>query len=195
LRRVLVAAGLRVTFEVLDGAEVEGYFEGPSVVVRFQGHDLEYLLANKGEALLALEQLSQEVLAMAPDEHALICFDGNDFRLLRQEELRISALTIAERVRESRTPYRFNPMSSRERRILHLALREETDLRSESSGTGAYRHVVVYLHDMPSLPEPPAPPPGFRRPSSRPPERGPRGDRDGRGDRGDRGNRRGRPRR
>jgi spoIIIJ-associated protein len=164
LDAVLDAADFDVEYELVDGEEAAAYFEKPTLVVRFFGDDLEFLLANKGEALLALEQLTQEVLDMDNDEHALICFDANDFRLLRQEELRVSALTIAAQVRESKQPYRFNPMNSRERRIVHLALRNETDLRTESSGAGPSRHVVVYPAGMPSLPEPP-PGYGLHRPS------------------------------
>lgn len=190
LDTVLDLMDLDVTYDLFDGDEVGNYFEKPSLVVKFEGPDVEYLMANKGEGLLALEQLTQEVLDMASDEHALLCFDANDFRLLRQEELRLSALTIADRVRETNTPYRFNPMSSRERRIVHLALRDAADLRSESSGTGPYRHVVVYPAGMPSLPEPPPPPPGQRPFGGRGGDRGGDhrgGDRHGRG--GDRGRR------
>ena len=191
LDKVLDAADLDIDFDLYDGDEIVAYFEGPSLVVKFEGPDLQYLMANKGEALLALEQLTQEALRMNSDEHAMICFDANDFRLLRQEELRLSALTVAGRVRESNTPYRFNPMNSRERRVVHLALRGETDLRTESAGSGPNRHVVVYPAGMASLPEPP--------PSAYPPYgghgggRGPGGPRGGdRGDRGgDRGPRRG----
>jgi spoIIIJ-associated protein len=178
LDRVLDTADLDIDFDLYDGEEIEAYFEGPTLVVKFQGPDVSYLMANKGEALLALEQLTQEVLRMNSDEHALLCFDANDFRLLRQEELRLSALTVAGRVRESNTPYRFNPMNSRERRVVHLALRGETDLRTESAGVGPGRHVVVYPAGMPSLPDLPPQPPQFRGPGAghRPPfGRGPGG--------------------
>ena len=157
LDAVLDAADFDVEYEILDGVEAGNYFEKPTVVVKFAGPDLEFLMNNKGEALLALEQLTQEVLKMAPDEHALMCFDANDYRLLRQEELRLSAVTVAERVLESQTPYRFSPMSSRERRLIHLAMREQTELRSESAGMGPHRHVVIYPAGMASLPDPPAP--------------------------------------
>jgi spoIIIJ-associated protein len=152
---ILATSGLRITFEIKDGPPLDAYFERPDLLVAFGGPDIEFLMANKGEGLLALEQLTQEMLGMPGDEHALICFDAHDFRLLRQEELRLSALTVAARVKETKQPYRFSPMSSRERRIIHLALRDEKELRSESSGTGPGRHVVVYPSGMPSLPEPP----------------------------------------
>jgi spoIIIJ-associated protein len=179
LDRVLDAAGFDLDYELTDEpAELEAYFERPALLVRFEGPDLEHLMMNKGEGLLALEQVCQEFLGMAPDEHALLCFDANDFRLLRQQELKLSAQTVAERVRKTNTPYRFSPMSSRERRILHLAMRNESGLRSESSGVGPGRHVVIYPEGMPSLPELPPPPRGHgHRPGGgpgggRPPQRG-----------------------
>ncbi len=186
LDAVLDTMDLDVTYEFFDGADTKAYFEGPSLVVKFEGAEIEHLLANKGEALLALEQLTQEALRMAPDEHAKICFDANDFRLLRQEELRLSSLTVAEQVRSSGEPFRFNPMNSRERRIIHLALRDHTDLRTESAGSGPFRHVVVYPAGMASLPDPPQPPMGARRDFG---DRG--GDRRGPGGGGRRDDRRG----
>ena len=56
----------------------------------------------------------------------------------------MAARVAAEEVRRTSAPYRFGPMSSRERRIVHLALREEKDLRTESDGEGGRRSVVVY---------------------------------------------------
>jgi spoIIIJ-associated protein len=201
LDAVLDAADFDVEYEILDGVEAGNYFEKPAVVVKFAGPDLEFLMNNKGEALLALEQLTQEVLKMAPDEHALMCFDANDYRLLRQEELRLSAVTVAERVLESQTPYRFSPMSSRERRLIHLAMREQTELRSESAGMGPHRHVVIYPAGMASLPDPAAPvgPPmrrsgGGDRDRDRGGRGGDRGGDRGRGRGGDRGGDRGRGR-
>ena len=147
-------------------------FENPDLLVRFSGPDVDLLLANKAELLLALEQLTMEALGMAPEEHSRLCFDANDHRMLRIEELRMSAQAAAERVKKTHMPFHFSPMNSRERRILHLALRDETEVRSESVGEGPIRQVVVVPADMKTLPEPIRPPrprpeddaPGGRRP-------------------------------
>ncbi len=56
--------------------------------------------------------------------------------------MRLSAAAAAEKVKRTGTPFRFNPMNSRERRVIHIALRNETELRSESAGAGPFRHVV-----------------------------------------------------
>jgi spoIIIJ-associated protein len=67
----------------------------------------------------------------------------------------MAANVAAEKVRQTGTPFHFAPMSSRERRILHLALRDQTDLRTESDGEGFNRCVVLYPADYkPTTPRP-----------------------------------------
>jgi len=158
LNRVFELAGFKLNFLVSQGETPHPDFENPDVMVRFSGPDVELLLANKAELLLALEQLTMEAMRMPSEEHSRICFDANDYRILRIEELRMSALTAAERVKKSRQPFHFSPMNSRERRILHLALRDQTEVRSESVGMGPIRQVVVVPSDMKTLPEPIVPP-------------------------------------
>src|SRR6266436_3564472 len=66
---------------------------------------------------------------------------------LRFEELRMTARVAAERVQTSRQPFRLNPMSSRERRIVHLALKDMNGIRTESVGVGEERQVVIHPAD------------------------------------------------
>lgn len=56
----------------------------------------------------------------------------------------MAAETAAERVRRTGQPWNFAPMSSRERRMVHLAFRGYDDLETASSGEGMHRYVVVY---------------------------------------------------
>jgi len=157
LRPLLEQGGFRASFEMLDGQSADDDFETPDVVVKFSGPDVDVLLGNRAELLLALEHVTMEALRMPSEHHSRISFDANDYRLLRIEELRLSAATAAEKVKRTGVPFRFNPMNSRERRVIHLALRNETAVRSESSGAGGFRQVVVYPAGMASLPEQPPP--------------------------------------
>lgn len=188
LSQVIDNAGLELTFTLESGDRPNSEFETPDLVVKFHGDDVDLILSNRAELLLALEHVTQEALRMHSDDHSRIAFDANDYRALRIEELRMTAQVAADKVKSSGQPFRFNPMNSRERRIIHISLRNEPELRSESSGSGPYRGVIVYPAGMASLPEAPPPPP---RPSrfGRPPE--PAGDRDR--DHGDRGRGRGGP--
>jgi len=148
-----------------DAAPAADDFETPDMVVRFTGPDVDLLLSDKAELLLALEHATMEMLRVPSEDHSRISFDANDYRLLRIEELRLSATTAADKVKRTGVPFRFNPMNSRERRVIHLALRNEPAVRSESLGSGPTRQVVVYPAGMPSLPE--APPAERSRPDQR----------------------------
>ncbi|MFB3778083.1 MAG: protein jag [Bryobacteraceae bacterium] len=171
LKAVFKHAGFRLRFEVTDAHSPHPEIEDPEVMVKFSGPDVDLLLANRAELLLALEHVTMEVLGMPPEHHALLCFDANDYRFLRMEELRMSAAAAAEKVRRTGASFTFNPMTSRERRILHLALRDESGVRSESTGFGSHRQVVVYSTDATSASEPanvgPAGPQYSRRPRRR----------------------------
>ncbi|MDP9053396.1 MAG: single-stranded DNA-binding protein [Acidobacteriota bacterium] len=187
LRQIISNGKFELDFAIESGDHAHSDFETPDIIVKFSGPDVEMLLGNRAEFLLALELVTQEMLRLHSDDHSRISFDANDYRALRIEELRVSASAAAQKVRHTGEPFRFNPMNSRERRVLHIALRNETELRSESGGTGPWRHVVIYPAGMASLPDPPPPAPErFRRPD----ERGGRNDRrPGPGDRRPGGNR------
>lgn len=159
LDMILDDANFDVEYEIEPGDSTNPEIENPEVVVKFEGPDVELLLANKAELLLALEHVTMEALRIPNDDHSRLSFDANDFRMLRIAELRLSADAAAEKVKRTSEPFRFNPMNSRERRVIHIALRNETELRSESAGFGGHRHVIVYPAGMASLPEPPPPPP------------------------------------
>ena len=155
LRALLHNGGFHVNFEIADAAPAADDFETPDIVVKFTGPDVDVLLSNRAELLLALEHITMEMLKIPSEDHSRISFDANDYRLLRIEELRVSAATAAEKVKRTGVPFRFNPMNSRERRVIHLALRHESAVRSESIGSGPGRQVIVYPAGMASLPEPP----------------------------------------
>ncbi|HLJ12956.1 MAG TPA: R3H domain-containing nucleic acid-binding protein [Bryobacteraceae bacterium] len=188
LETVRKQANLRLSFQITEGQNPHPEIENPEIIVRFSGADVELLLENRAELLLALEQLTMEMLRMPAEDHSLVCFDANDYRMLRIEELRLSALTAAEKVRKTHLPFHFSPMSSRERRIIHLALRQETEVRSESVGIGPVRQVVIVPASMQTLPPPVIPPRPPMAHGDRPPDRSPdRGNRGHRGDRRERG--------
>lgn len=190
LRQTIANGGFELDFTIEAGDHSDPD-ESPDVIIKFSGADVDGLLANRAELLLALELVTQEMLRLHSDDHSRISFDANDYRAIRIAELRISAQAAADNVKRTGEPFRFNPMNSRERRVLHIALRNETTLRSESGGSGPFRHVVIYPAGMVSLPDPPQPAPGRL---SGPP-RG--GDRDHSGGNRDRrpGSRDGRPQR
>jgi spoIIIJ-associated protein len=123
----------------------------PMICVEFTGTDTPLLLARNGELLHAIEHIAAKILRLEPEEHDLIFFDAEGFKANRDHELQVAAQTAIEHVRATGRPYSFPPMTSRERRMLHLSL-AKSGLPTASSGEGPRRFVVLY-------PEGPAPTP------------------------------------
>ena len=114
------------------------------VLADIDGRDKDLLLERGAELLKALEHLAFRALRLEPAFHEKIHLDCGGYRALRFEELRMTARVAAERVQTSKQPFRLNPMSSRERRIVHLALKEMPGVRTESVGMGEERQVVIH---------------------------------------------------
>lgn len=161
LSLIIERGGFSLSFTVAPPKHHDPDFDRPDLAVDFSGEDEGDLLANRAELLLALELLTLELLHVPSDHHARISFDCNGYRLLRMRELRLTAETAAERVVKMNKPFAFNPMNSRERRVLHLALRNSSAVRSESASSAHGRYVVIYPAQMKTPAEPPPPPGPF----------------------------------
>lgn len=146
---VVKHAGLKLKYRITVDPPVgdDRDWERPDILVEFAGPDAQLLLGRGAELLRSLELLAMEMLRLEGNQHEKISFDCMGHRKARLEELRLSARVAADKVRQTGSPYHFAPMSSRERRILHLALRDEQDLRTESDGEGLRRFVVLYPKD------------------------------------------------
>jgi spoIIIJ-associated protein len=157
LAAVVTHGGLRLKYRIMVDPPLADQrdWEKPDILVDFTGPDSPLLLDRGGELLRALELLALEMLRLHSGEHEKISFDCQNQRSLRLQELRMAATVAAEKVRQTGAPYHFAPMSSRERRMVHLALRDEADLHTESDGEGSRRCVVVYPKDYkPAHPAP-----------------------------------------
>jgi len=136
------ATGLAIEWELAalqnpDSQESE-------IAVIFRGADEELLLDRNAELLLALEHIAHRWLKLDPRLHDRVRLDCGDYRANRLDELKLSAKVAAQRVRETGQPHRFNPMSSRERRIIHLELTGAPGVRTMSEGSGDRRQLVIY---------------------------------------------------
>jgi spoIIIJ-associated protein len=131
--------GLEVAFEISAPPGDEG-----EVAVIFSGADQDLLLEKNAELLLALEHIAHRWLRLDPRLHDRVRFDCGEYRATRLAELKLSARVAAQRVRETGQPFQFNPMSSRERRVVHLELTGAAGVRTESEGSGDHRQLVIY---------------------------------------------------
>jgi len=140
LGEILRASGMTLEFTVRQGP---GGPDEPEFTVDFTGPDVEILLEKKGAALDALEHIVVKAARLDEDSPGRVSFDAAGFRQFRTEELRTMARMAADRVIETSIAFAMNPMTARERRIVHLALRDDVRVTTESEGRGPERHLVI----------------------------------------------------
>lgn len=163
LKLLTTTGGLRLKYRITagEGASDPDGLEAREIYVEIAGPDAPLVTQRNGELLRALEHIAAKMVRLEPEEHDRISFDSGNFKAIRAREMKMAAEAAAERVRRSGAPYSFQPMSSRERRMLHLAFRQFDDLETESSGEGLRRFVVVYRKGDKHVP--PASAPSFQR--------------------------------
>lgn len=153
LREIIHHARFRLDFIFHPPTAPDDQGEAPEVVVEFSGPDSDLLVEAHAELLDAIEHVVLRAVRLEESLYSKISFDCQDWRRLRVEELKLMGQVAADRVQETGTPFPLSPMSPRERRIVHLALRERREVLTESDGRGPERRVVIR----------PAPSPASRR--------------------------------
>jgi spoIIIJ-associated protein len=134
---------LRYDVDWQEAATPDG-LDSPEVIVNFDGGARELLLEHGGELLKAFEYIAVRWLRLDPKLHDRVRFDCGNYRADKLAELKLSAKVAATRVFETHIPFRFNPMGARERRIIHLVLKDQPGIRTASEGVGDERQVVIF---------------------------------------------------
>lgn len=138
LDTILRAGRFNLSYEIQmpEGGNAE-------IVAQLDGPDRDLLLERGGELLQALEHIAVRWLRLDREVHDRVRLDCGTYHADRLAELQLSAKVAAQRVRETHSPFRFNPMGAADRRIIHLALQGAAGVRTASEGAGDQRRVVV----------------------------------------------------
>jgi len=102
------------------------------------------LIGKRGKTLQALQYLVSKILQTQTGENLSVIVDTENYRSKREESLAELAHQLCDKVKTSHRPLTTGPMNAQDRRIIHLALKEESDVRTKSKGEGNLRRVVIY---------------------------------------------------
>lgn len=150
----------RILEDVLERMDIHGYVTAvrstvpgqrgdpeDTITLHVEGADEEamgLLIGRRGETLRSLQFMVNLLVSRKVQKWPQIVVDVGNYRQRRQESLEGLARRMAERVRQSGRPLTLEPMGAYERRIVHLALRPDPTVYTESSGEGENRKVVIY---------------------------------------------------
>ena len=115
----------------------------PTIFIDILGQDLGMLIGRRGDHLSQLQYLVNLIANRRLESWTRVVVDVEGYRTRREESLVGLAERIGRQVARSRRPIVLEPMPPNERRIVHLTLRSNPDVTTESSGEGNMRRVTV----------------------------------------------------
>ena len=124
-------------------AQVTARSEDDRIVLQMTGDTSGVLIGRRGQMLDALEYVVNRIVSRDEGSSSHIVIDSENYRERRQAALEDLARRMAEQAKKKRRPITLNPMSPRDRRIVHLVLQGDRSLTTRSSGTGFYRKLVI----------------------------------------------------
>lgn len=132
-------------------ADVQAYWappetprDAPTLKMDIVGDDLGILIGRHGTTLRALQYIMRLMVGHKIEDYVNLVVDVDGYKERRAEKLRGLAQQKADQVRQRGKPVHLKPMSPYERRIVHIALREDPDVTTESTGKGSNRRVGIY---------------------------------------------------
>jgi spoIIIJ-associated protein len=111
--------------------------------LEIEGPDAGRIIGKRGQVLEAIQYLTTRVAHRPGEERKHIAVDAEGYRARHEDQLSQMARKLAERVMTEGKIITFDPMSARDRRVVHMALKEVTGVRTESNGEGPDRRVQI----------------------------------------------------
>lgn len=127
-------------------AEIRINEENDVIKIDLSGPKMGLVIGYRGETLDSLQYLVSLVINKNHNNsYKRVVLDAENYRKKREETLIRVAQKSAYKVRKSQRPYKLEPMNSYERRIIHSALQEYTDINTHSEGEEPFRRIVISL--------------------------------------------------
>jgi spoIIIJ-associated protein len=128
-----------------EKAKVLGRFdEEDRLSLGIDAEDPGLLIGKQGQTLEALQYLLTKMIAKKARRKVRVFIDIESYRARHQEALTQLAIKSGEKAKKSGKPITLNPMNPPDRRIVHLALQGDKEVKTMSRGEGLYKKVVVY---------------------------------------------------
>jgi len=113
------------------------------LLVDVQGDDLGILIGRRGETLTALQYITRLIVAKELERPVAVVIDIEGYRARREQQLSRLARKMAAQATDLERTMELEPMPPNERRIIHVALRDNPAVTTESIGEGSSRKVTI----------------------------------------------------
>ena len=124
-------------------AEVEGFLEEGDLHLEIKGDQEGILIGRHGRTLDSLQMLISRMVNKRLGNPIRVVLDINDYRKRKAENLKRMAIRVGEKVKSKGHPLTIGPFNAHDRRLIHIALKEDPSLRTESLGEGNLKKIAI----------------------------------------------------
>ena len=135
LSRVLDELGLAGSIHIIEGSE--------ELSAEVSGEDMGIFIGRRGQTIDAIEYLASIAVFSGAHPRRRVELDAEGYKDRRRRQIERVALRKAEEAAKRGRPVQLTPMTPAERKIVHLTLRERTDVVTASQGREPNRSVVI----------------------------------------------------
>ncbi len=136
LREIIELMGIK--------AHVEGQRKEGKIFLEIKGDGSGLIIGKHGQTLDALQYIINKIAANRHKElKEKIILDTENYRARRVEALQNMALRLREKVKKMKKAVTIGPLSPQDRRVIHITLNGDEDVRTESKGEGFYKQLVI----------------------------------------------------
>jgi spoIIIJ-associated protein len=129
---------------ITDDAVVEAQTDKDHLTLKISGGNAGILIGRKGQTLDAMQFLTDKIINRKSEARVRVKVDVEGYTETRKSNLRHLAVKMAEKAKKTGRPATINQMSAQDRRIVHLALKDDNRVRTQSMGDGYYRRLVIF---------------------------------------------------
>jgi spoIIIJ-associated protein len=129
---------------ITDDATIEASTEEDRLTLKISGGNAGILIGRKGQTLDAMQFLTDKIINRKSEARVRVKIDIEGYMETRKTNLNHLAFKMAEKAKKTGRPTTINQMSAQDRRIVHLALKDDTQVRTQSMGDGYYRRLVIF---------------------------------------------------
>ncbi len=129
---------------ITEDAVVEATTDKDHLTLKISGGNAGILIGRKGQTLDAMQFLTDKIINRKSEARVRVKVDVEGYTETRKSNLRHLAVKMAEKAKKTGRPATINQMSAQDRRIVHLALKDDNRVRTQSMGDGYYRRLVIF---------------------------------------------------
>jgi len=129
---------------ITSDATVVAETDEDRLLLRVEGGNSGVLIGRRGQTLEAMQFLTDKIINRYSESRVRLKVDIEGYMETRKDNLRALAHKMADKAQKTGKPATINQMTAQDRRIVHLALKDDARVRTQSMGDGYYRRLVIF---------------------------------------------------